>query len=104
MPRKKTNVLSAFERKKYLAPSPAEQGFWCRDGRVFRDLADLAHGLESMTDEIFAYHANNDKNDFAKWVADVIGDQQLAGELGRAKGRVAAAAAVQVRLTVLRQS
>jgi hypothetical protein len=103
MPRRKATGPSSEVRKRYLAASPAEHMFWCQDGRVFRDMADLARGLDSMADEVFSYHANDDKNDFANWVRDVIGDQQLAGELSRAHGRIAAAAAVQQRVAFLSQ-
>jgi hypothetical protein len=103
MPRRKQPVLSDVERKKYLAPSPAERVFWCHDGRVFRDMAELARGLDSMSDDVFAYHANDEKNDFANWVRDVIGDQQLAGELLRASVRAAAAEAVKRWVAVLSQ-
>jgi hypothetical protein len=101
MPRRKSTAPSEADRKQYLGPSPPEHVFWCHDGRVFNDMAGLARGLESMSDDVYSYHANDDKNDFAKWVQDVIGDRQLAGELLALGGRAAAADAVGRRLATL---
>ncbi len=101
MPRRKATAPSQVDGKQYLAQVPSEHLFWCHDGRVFRDMSDLARALDTMSEEVFSYHANVEKNDFANWVRDVIGDQQLADELVRARGRGVAAAAVQRRVAIL---
>ena len=41
----------------------------------------LAEGLERMSDDTFAYHCNQNKNDFSIWVEEVIGDEELAKAL-----------------------
>jgi hypothetical protein len=101
MPRRKVAAPSEVEGKKYLAVVAEEYVFWCRDGQVFRSMVDLAGGLDAMSDEVFSYHSNEDKNDFARWTREVIGDESLASELARARGRLAAAAAVHGRVVVL---
>src|SRR5512138_2833990 len=101
MPRRKTAVAARSDGQKYLGPAPAERVFWCHAGRIFRDISELGNGLASMSDEMFHYHANDEKNDFASWVKDVIGDQQLANELYRSHTRSDAASAVEKRLSVL---
>ena len=86
---------------KLLAKVPEESIFRCHDGRTFRDMKDLAEGLAAMSDDTFAYHVNSEKNDFSKWVRDVIRDEKLASDLAKATNRTQAARYVTARLAVL---
>jgi hypothetical protein len=76
-----TPVKAKSQKAKYLAKVPEAYVFLCHDGQIFRDLNDLVNGFEAMSDEIFAYHCNEDKNDFACWITDIIGDNELAAKL-----------------------
>jgi len=78
---------------------PAALAFWSHDGQIFADLRQLAEGLAAMSDETFAYHSNQDKQDFAVWVREVIEDAWLADELAKATSRSQAAVCVADRLT-----
>ena len=80
---------------------PVEYVFWCHDGRTFSDMKDLAEGLVAISDDIFAYHVNSEKNDFSKWVKDVINDEKLASDLAVVTSRMQAAECVSARLTIL---
>jgi len=82
-PQAKTNKPKSKPVKK----APAEYVFWCHDGSIFRDIVELAAGLEAMSDETFAYHSNAEKHDFSNWLRDVIGDEKLAEELEKAIDR-----------------
>jgi hypothetical protein len=62
-----------------------ENYFFLADGRPLKNLLELADALEEMTDEIFQHHVNEHKNDFAKWVSEVFGDEELALKLGHTK-------------------
>lgn len=64
-----------------LANTPEDKRFWCHDGQEFRNLQELAAGLNVMTEETYAYHANETKNDFSNWMRDVIGDEVLSRQL-----------------------
>ena len=55
-----------------------DKSFFASDGKVFKSLADLAIGVQRMHPDTFRSHANTQKNDFANWVRDVFGEQQLA--------------------------
>ena len=57
---------------------PPEFNFWLCDGRVIRSLFELSDAFKSIPSEVFAYHANSQKNDFADWIRDIVKDQQLA--------------------------
>jgi hypothetical protein len=69
------------QQAKYLAKVPDAHVFYCHDGQIFRDLQDLVNGFDTMTDEIFTYHCNEAKNDFACWIRDIVGDNELSAKL-----------------------
>ncbi len=89
------------EARKFVADVPEQYAFWCVDGRVLKNMQELKQALETMSDETYAYHANAEKNDFAKWVRDIISDEQLAKDLEKATGRSRAARLVGMRLSIL---
>ncbi|MBI2830169.1 MAG: hypothetical protein HYX81_03325 [Chloroflexi bacterium] len=84
-----------------LVNVPAENAFWCNDGRILYNLKDLEDALSNMSDNTYQYHANDQKNDFANWARDVFGDQKLASDLMKAKSQAQAAKAVNQRLASL---
>jgi hypothetical protein len=81
----RTNVaamkITRTMAQKSLSDVPDEKAFWSHDGKMFKNLKELAEGLKNMDDETFMYHANAYKNDFATWVRDVIEDPDLAKDL-----------------------
>lgn len=87
---------------KLLSKVPEEYVFWCRDGQMFRDMSELGEALPSMSDETFVFHSNGEKNDFANWVRDIIGDGKLARDLVRAQNRIQAAKKVAERIDFLK--
>lgn len=89
------------ESGRLLADVPGDQVFWCCDGRVMRNLTDLEKALDSMSDEAFAHHANEERNDFSIWVRGVIRDETLAKSLEKSVNRSQAAKKVAERINVL---
>jgi hypothetical protein len=89
------------DAEKLLADAPDDRSFWCCDGRVFRNMRDLAEGLGNMSDESFIYHSNDDKHDFSNWLTDVIEDEKLAKDLSNSITRREAAKRVNDRVTLL---
>ena len=85
-----------------LANVSLEKRFWCYDGSVLQNLAELKSALETMNDEVFNYHVNDYKNDFSRWVKDVIGDNKLAKDLQKSNNQTQAARAVSDRITRLK--
>ena len=65
----------------YLNDVPDEQKFWTSDGCIFKNLSELAESFKKMSKETFESHVNNSKNDFARWIYDIIGDANLANSL-----------------------
>ena len=89
------------EAEKLLADVPEDHSFWCCDGRIFKNMRDLMVGLASMSGDTFAYHLNDEKNDFIKWVNDVVEDEKLAEDLENSISQRAAAKTVNERFSFL---
>ena len=97
----KPQKISKEPAEKFLGKVSDEYAFWCYDGSIFRDMKELAEGLFKMSDDVFAYHANPEKNDFSNWVRDVIGDEKLAKDLENALDRNQTARIVASRVDIL---
>lgn len=110
MPKKKTvkavktpkvEVMPRNEAERLLAKVPEENPFWVSDGRVLREMGELAEALANMSDETYAYHSNDTKTDFANWVRDIIKDETLAKKLEKPISRTEAAQIVAERVAFL---
>ena len=69
--------------EKVLSDCKPSDAFWTCHGRIVRNIYELANTIESMDDSSFIYHVNDDhnKNDFAKWIKEVLDDSELARRL-----------------------
>ncbi len=85
-----------------LADVPLDKVFWSNDGKVLKNLPELEAAFRDMSDETYLYHANANKNDFAEWVNNVIGDEKLARDLRRSNSRYQATRSVAERIAWLR--
>ncbi len=72
---------------KKVGEAPHDKRFVLKDGRILKDIVELAHALEHMSDDVFNHHVNAFRNDFRNWAKDVFGKSELAGELEKAKTR-----------------
>jgi len=62
--------------------------FYVCDGQILKSVEDLAGSLKhDMSDEVFNSHCNAEKNDFANWITEVIGDKKLSKNISRIKTR-----------------
>jgi hypothetical protein len=93
--------ISREEAARRLGDVPDEKRFWCHDGRFLKNLRELENALNDMSDEIFHYHSGEGRNDFSKWIREVVGDEKLANDLTKAKSRVQASQAVARRISFL---
>jgi len=93
----KTNNMS----KRFLEEVPKGSEFYCKDGRVFRKLEELAQALKDMDAKTFLHHVNEEKNDFENWIRDVVGDIVLANRIKRAKKQSTIARAISARIARL---
>ena len=93
--------ISKEEAKKRLGDVPDAKRFWCHDGEVIKNLRELRKALDDMSDETFRYHLGGGRNDFSKWIREVVGDEELANDLNKTKSRVEAGRAVADRVSFL---
>ena len=70
-------------REKVLSDCRPDAAFWTCHGRVVRNIYELTDAIQTMSESSFSYHVNSDhqKNDFAKWIAEVLEDEELALKL-----------------------
>jgi hypothetical protein len=93
--------ISKEEASRRLRDVPDEKRFWCHDGKLIRNLGELGKALNNMGDDTFHYHLGEGRNDFSNWVRDVLGDNRLANDLGKAKSRTQASKVVAQRIYFL---
>ena len=70
-----------------IGEAPPDKRFVLKDGRLLKDMVELSHALEHMSDDVFNHHVNAYKNDFKNWVGDVFGEKELASQIEKAKTR-----------------
>jgi hypothetical protein len=93
--------INKEEAKRRLGDVPDDKRFWCHDGEVVKNLKELRKALIEMSDETFRYHLGGGRNDFSKWVREVVGDDKLAEDLSKAKSRMQASQAVAEMIAFL---
>jgi hypothetical protein len=101
-PAQTTKSAAAGTRRARAAKAvdaPPEKSFWVHDGPMLRNLRELRDALAGeISDEQFAYHVRPDRNDFARWVDEVLGASKCAGALCQAQTRAEALRAVEAAL------
>jgi hypothetical protein len=63
----------------------------------------LQVSVKDLSDEVFSHHVDKNKNDFAVWVGEVIGDSTLSKSLLPAKTKKTFAKKVKTRLDFLKK-
>jgi hypothetical protein len=86
----------------YLSDVAPPYVFWLCDGRTISNLEGLSNAMREMRDEVFNYHVNAEKNDFANWIRDIVGDKTLASAIAKLKSRGGIASKIENRITTLK--
>ncbi|MBW2972305.1 hypothetical protein KY359_04685 [Candidatus Woesearchaeota archaeon] len=70
-------------RERVLSDCPQGLEFWTCHGTIIKNIYELKNTIRALNEYAFKYHVNEDnsKNDFAEWIADVLGDPTLAKKL-----------------------
>lgn len=90
--------------QKFLANVLPEKAFWVNNGPILKNLNELAEELKRIDAKTFLHHVNEQKNDFSKWVKDVIGDNILAKQISKVKRKNAMARKVMRRIEALKKA
>ena len=71
------------DANKFLSDARADWAFWFCDGSIARNIYELVNTIEVLEEKDFVYHVNEDhqKNDFAKWISEVLGNSDLGSDL-----------------------
>ncbi len=91
-------VRTKHDAEKVLSDIEGDQRFFCNDGCILGNLQQLAECLAHINDYSYGYHVSSEKNDFSKWIRDVLGDDKLARDISRAQNHIEAAEIVKARL------
>lgn len=67
--------------------APQEKCFWVHNGPIVKNLKELLAALKRMKKDTFRHHVNKEKNDFSRWVNEVLGDKELADELKKTRSK-----------------
>jgi len=94
--------ITRLDAEERLGDVPEDKRFWCHDGKVLKNLAELEAALESMSEDTFRYHSNETKNDFSNWAKEVIGDEKLSRDLLKSTTQAQAAKSVASRIAWLK--
>ncbi|MFH0978797.1 MAG: hypothetical protein V1837_05850 [Candidatus Woesearchaeota archaeon] len=81
-----------------------EHYFYVHDGTVIKNIFELHDRLAIMSQETFAHHVNQDKNDFKSWTDVVLQDSLLATEFSEKPAQEDMIAAVRTRILSLTSS
>ena len=74
------SILTDVEDKRHFQVSD-EQAFILHDGEKLTSLDDLSEAINLIEPELFQFHVNAEKNDFAAWVEHVFQEDGLAAQL-----------------------
>ena len=77
-------IRSKEDAQRVLKHVSEEKRFYCHDGKILNNLYELENALEKMHHACYTHHVTNEKNDFARWVREVLGDDKLSNDLKKA--------------------
>ena len=73
--------------KRNLIEAPNENVFWLADGKQVKNLRELLDTLNTLDEATFLHHVNKERNDFARWIHDILDDEELARKIWRFKSK-----------------
>jgi hypothetical protein len=94
-------IRTKEDAQRVLKHVPDEKRFYTHDGSILSNLYELKTALGTMHRSAYGHHVSDGKNDFARWVRDVLGDDKLANDLMKVPGQKDAAKLVAARITWL---
>ncbi len=93
--------ISLDKAEKILSEVHANAEFQLHLGASIKSLYELSEALDIISEDSFNHHVTKQKNDFASWIKDVLGDNKLAHQVEKMKKRKDISDAVKLRIKEL---
>jgi len=93
--------ISLDDADRILADAKPEQCFWVNNGPIIRNLNEMVNELVYMKEETFEHHVNEEKNDIANWIGDILKDEELANDIKKFKSKEKILEKIQNRIKFL---
>jgi len=74
-------IRTKADAKRALEPCDFHHEFYMCDGRRVNSIPNLLKALRKTKKDVYEYHVNEGKNDFAMWINDIFKDSKLAREI-----------------------
>ncbi|MCX6004258.1 MAG: hypothetical protein NT082_01065 [Chloroflexi bacterium] len=94
-------IRTKEDAQRVLRHVPDEKRFYCHDGKILNNIYELKIALEKMSDHTYNHHVTDEKNDFTRWVRDVLGDDKLSHDLAKSPNPKEASKIVAERISWL---
>ncbi len=75
------NRLNKEYAKRILEDVPYQKAFRLHLSTTLTNLHELAEALDVMSEYTFSHHVTKERNDFATWIRNSIGDTTLANKV-----------------------
>lgn len=95
--------LMPEDAKNLLNDVQGEKQFFLHMGANITNLEELSEALGIMSDDTFKHHVNKQKNDFANWVENTVGDEELAKSMKKTGSRKGLYRKINKRVQLLRR-
>ena len=95
------SIRNKDDVQRVLRHVPDEKRFYCHDGSIFNNIHELKIGLDRIHVHTYNHHVTDDKNDFARWIREVLGDDKLARDFSKATDKGEATRIVAERIVWL---
>lgn len=76
-------IRNKEDAQRVLRSVPDVKRFYCHDGEILNNIYELKAALGRMHSPAYRHHVTDEKNDFARWVREVLGDDKLANDLAK---------------------
>lgn len=89
--------------EKVLSDCEPDKTFLTCNGTIARNIYELVKAVKALNDDAFKHHVNDDnnKNDFAKWINDVLEDRILAKQLDKIRNKDKYVGVIEKRIKLL---
>ena len=96
--------ISQEDARKFLCDVMDEKCFWVNNGPILKNIEELSTAVKTLNDETFNHHLNSEKNDFSRWIDDVIGDKKLANDIAKTKTKKSLIKKLDFRINQLKRA